>query len=221
MKISVPLASGLLAASLMTNSPSLVRADVLSVCVIQGEGVTARVERRIEAGAIDLLRMLERLLEPSGYDVYAPGETVNATGAVRRRATRALPPPAAQPEGANANGAASAIVDTAIADTDAAGAGRALQVKTCPSACSKSGGNYCRSMGCAYCGRCRRRRLLRTLTVRGSRSRSLRGDLSLADAVELALGRVLSLYCLGVPGCKLRAEILTVSEDGTLTEAAP
>jgi hypothetical protein len=168
----------------------VVRADTLSVAMIKGTGVPSRVQRRIENGLADLLDFL-KLAEPSDYDIYAPGEVINTTAGVRRRELLQAPEESAQLDAASS------------ATTDG---GRELQtMKTCPSSCSTSGRNYCRSMGCAYCSRCRRR--------------NLRGDLSLVGAVEFTLSKVVSLYCLGVVGCKLWVELLTVNDDGSLTPA--
>jgi hypothetical protein len=169
----------------------VVRADTLSVAMIKGTGVPSRVQRRIENGLADLLDLL-KLAEPSDYDIYAPGEVINTTAGVRRRELLQAPEDATQ---------------LAVAPSATDG-GRELQtMKTCPSSCSTSGRNYCRSMGCAYCSRCRRRR------------RNLRGDLSLVGAVEFTLSKVVSLYCLGVVGCKLWVELLAVNDDGSLTPA--
>jgi hypothetical protein len=184
MKISILLPFLLLSSCLKI---TCVQADMLFVCMIYGTGVTSRVQKLIEANADKLLQKL-KLAEPSYYDIYAPGEVVNTT-ATRFRELEATDE---KDEVADVPG----IVPTS----------RDLQVSSCPSRCSSSGGNYCRSMGCAYCGRCRRRR-------------NLRGDLSLSGTIELTLNIALSLFCIGVPGCKLWTDILIVNDDGTLTSA--
>jgi hypothetical protein len=166
-----------------------VQASMLYVCMIYGTGVTSRVQKLIEANADSLLRKL-KLAEPSYYDIYAPGEIVNTTGTRFRE----LESTEERVEAADVTG----VVPTS----------RDLQVNSCPNKCSTSGGNYCRSMGCAYCGRCRRRR-----------RRNLRGDLSLTSTIEFTLNIALSLFCIGVPGCKLWTDILIVNADGTLTPA--
>ena len=186
MKPSILLFYVLLSSAMM--APDVVRAGVLSVAMIKGTGVTSKVQGRIEGALGDLLRLL-KLAEPADYDIYAPGETINATD--RRRE---LLPSAEEPT-------------TAVVAAEAASdEGRELQVKTCPSSCSTSSRTYCRSLGCAYCGKCRRRR------------RNLRGDLSLVGAVEFTLSKVVSLYCLGVVGCKLWVELLTVNDADEIFE---
>jgi hypothetical protein len=160
-----------------------VQADVLFVCMIYGMGVTSRVQKLIEANASSLLRKL-KLAEPSYYDIYAPGEAVNTTAARFRELES---------------------IDGKDVTEDVVTTSRDLQIKSCPSKCSTSGSNYCRSMGCAYCSNCHRR--------------YLRGDLSLSGTVELTLNTALSLLCIGTPGCKLWTDILIVNDDGSLIPA--
>jgi hypothetical protein len=75
----------------------------------------------------------------------------------------------------------------------------------CPNACSNSGSLTCRLLGCAYCGRCRRR--LRDLLQGKQRQ------------IEASLTSDLSSYCNGKPDCTIKAIIQRVNDDGTMSLA--
>jgi hypothetical protein len=85
---------------------------------------------------------------------------------------------------------------------------RGLQLIDCPSRCSNSNSMYCRSIGCAMCGACRRR-LGRAL------GRQSHGQ------VELKLNEALAPYCAGADsGCQLYVKVRKVNGDGTTDELA-
>src|SRR3569623_1559571 len=73
---------------------------------------------------------------------------------------------------------------------------RELQISQCPKKCSSSGANYCRSIGCAYCG--------------GSCSRRL-AEMSQSDAAALVskMDTYLMQFCGYQKGCKIWATIYT------------
>jgi hypothetical protein len=77
---------------------------------------------------------------------------------------------------------------------------RVLPLIRCPSSCRTSGSTYCRSLGCAYCSRCRRQR-----------GRALQGAtrLSIQDrkAIEADIDALLQPYCLGVTTCLLKSRL--------------
>jgi hypothetical protein len=84
---------------------------------------------------------------------------------------------------------------------------RGLQLIDCPSRCSSSSSFYCRSIGCAMCGTCRRR-LGRALGQSHGQ-------------VELKLNEALAPYCAGAdPGCQLYVKVRKVNGDGTTDELA-
>jgi hypothetical protein len=76
----------------------------------------------------------------------------------------------------------------------------------CPNACSNSGSLTCRLLGCAYCGRCRRR-FLRELLQSKQRQ------------IESTLTSDLSAYCNGKPDCTIKAIIQRVNDDGSMSLA--
>jgi hypothetical protein len=74
----------------------------------------------------------------------------------------------------------------------------------CPSACSNSGSTRCWSLGCSYCGRCGRRRLL----VNKQRQ------------IEAALNAFLSDICTDISSsCSIEAKIMRVSDNGSVSWA--
>jgi hypothetical protein len=88
---------------------------------------------------------------------------------------------------------------------------RDLQVNTCPNSCKNSGSNYCKSLGCAYCTRCRRN--LRSLM-------SATSTTNIATSIKSELDSDLASFCSGVSGCKLWTKVYEVNPDGTLTQVA-
>jgi hypothetical protein len=79
---------------------------------------------------------------------------------------------------------------------------RNLQISTCPGSCWNSGSTYCRSLGCAYCGRsCARRNLRRSF---GSGGQS-------PGQAEAKLNAALAPYCTGAgPDCEIYVKIVKV-----------
>jgi hypothetical protein len=77
---------------------------------------------------------------------------------------------------------------------------RKLPLIRCPSSCKNSGSSYCRSLGCAYCTKCRRRR---------DRYLSVVTRLSIQDrkAIEDDIDALLQPYCLGVATCLLKSRV--------------
>jgi hypothetical protein len=77
---------------------------------------------------------------------------------------------------------------------------RKLPLIRCPSSCKNSGSTSCRSLGCAYCTKCRRRR---------SRSLSAVTRLSIQDrkAIEADIDALLQPYCLMDATCLLKSRV--------------
>jgi hypothetical protein len=112
--------------------------------------------------------------EGDSYEFVPPGNTVPAT----RRNLRAT-------------------ATTALSDH------RELDLG-CPNACSNSGSTRCWSLGCSYCGRCGRRRLL----------------VSKQRQIEAALNAFLSDICADISSsCSLEAKIMRVSDNGLVSRA--
>jgi hypothetical protein len=80
----------------------------------------------------------------------------------------------------------------------------------CPNQCSDSGSYTCRLLGCAYCGKCRRR----DLQYYGGTSYNKHRN------IENSISTDLSSYCNGTPGCSIRAVIKRVNAaDGSMSLA--
>jgi hypothetical protein len=73
----------------------------------------------------------------------------------------------------------------------------------CPDGCSNSGSPTCVALGCAYCGRCRRR-----LQPVG-RQRVVEADLTID----------VQGYCQGAPDCTIMVQVFKVNEDGSTERA--
>lgn len=119
--------------------------------------------------------------------------------------------------------------------------GRDLAATSCPSACSSSGSTKCRSLGCAFCGRCRRRRELpfsslsffgsgfgssnnsttganttsATTTSNATAGSNFTGTSSQALAIEKDFNDLLKPYCVAIPGCKIWTKIYRIFDNGT------
>lgn len=95
----------------------------------------------------------------------------------------------------------------------------------CPNACSKSGGDACRVLGCAFCGKCGRRRLHRQLLRDAETNLLYDRDLSSNNnnnkhrQIESELDADLVRYCEGNPDCSLKVKIFRVHDDGTTSRA--
>lgn len=84
----------------------------------------------------------------------------------------------------------------------------------CPNQCSNSGSKMCQQLGCAFCGKCNRRRRHRSLVQQsGVRTASEQRQ------IEQDLQDDLDKYCVGRTGCKLHARVLRVNDDGTASRA--
>jgi predicted metal-binding protein len=90
-------------------------------------------------------------------------------------------------------------------------ASRELPDTGCPNQCSNSGSTYCRIIGCAYCGGCGGRSLLRGLQSGGGA-----GAFDAAE-VEVALTEEVSPLCTSAT-CELWTVVYLVNADGSLTE---
>jgi hypothetical protein len=88
---------------------------------------------------------------------------------------------------------------------------RKLQINTCPSKCSNSGSTYCKSLGCAYCTRCRRH--LRSLMATSTAT-------SIASSIKSSMDSDLSSYCSGISGCQLWTKVYEVLPNGTFAVLA-
>jgi hypothetical protein len=77
---------------------------------------------------------------------------------------------------------------------------RELLLIRCPSSCQTSGSTYCRSLGCAYCSKCRRQR---------GRALPVVPRLSIQDrkAIEDDIDALLQPYCLGNASCLLKSRL--------------
>jgi hypothetical protein len=121
--------------------------------------------------------------------------------------------------------------------------GRDLATTTCPSACSTSGSTKCRSLGCAFCDRCRRRRELPfsslpsgssgsttnsttgttpanttsgTTSSNATAGSNFTGTSPQALDIEKGYNDLLKPYCAGFPGCKIWTKIYRVLDNGTM-----
>jgi hypothetical protein len=121
---------------------------------------------------------------------------------------------------------------------------RDLADTSCPNQCSKSGSTKCRSLGCAFCGKCRRRRELifssffgsggttssstnstagaagatttgGTVSANATAGSNFTGTTSQALAIEKGFNDLLRPYCAAIPGCKIWAKIYRVFDNGT------
>jgi hypothetical protein len=110
----------------------------------------------------------------------------------------------AEIEKVNSGGAALRGV-AAAAEPD----GRDLWISTCPSSCSKSGKTKCSSLGCAFCGRCRR----------DLQATSNATDFSLSTSnalkIEGTFNASLKIFCLFRSSCKISAKVYRILADGT------
>jgi hypothetical protein len=77
---------------------------------------------------------------------------------------------------------------------------RELLLIRCPSSCRTSGSTYCRSLGCAYCSKCRRQRR-RALPV------VPRLSIQARKAIEDDIDALLQPYCLGDASCLLKSRL--------------
>jgi hypothetical protein len=179
---------------LVQSSFELSSGTALYAWVIYGNGVPDSIQNDIDVDSDKLLQKLQKH-EGHGFSALAPGHLVGGGGArdllSDGDARRVQEPPQ--------SGASDGPDD-----------GRRGLVGTCPSSCSNSGSTYCRSLGCAYCSTCRRRR---------RNIRYLR-NLASPQSVENALDKDLAAYCKGVPDCALWSKVFVVSEaDGSLSPA--
>jgi hypothetical protein len=110
------------------------------------------------------------------------------------------------------------------------GGSRHLQM-SCPNACSSSGSTRCRSMGCAFCGRCRRQRELPTSISVSTASASSFGNgtttstsssstftaigSTAARTIESLFNSQLKKHCAGASNCEIWAKIHRVLSNGT------
>jgi hypothetical protein len=88
---------------------------------------------------------------------------------------------------------------------DEAQSHRKLPFGGCPDGCSNSGSPSCVQIGCAYCGRCGRRRELQPV----GRQRVVEADLTID----------VQGYCMGAPDCTIMFRVFKVNEDGTTERA--
>lgn len=86
---------------------------------------------------------------------------------------------------------------------------RDLSLSTCPSTCSNSGTTKCRSLGCAFCGRCRRDLQTTNTTTDFT--------LSIANALKIegTFNSGLKIFCLFKSTCKIYAKIYRISANET------
>jgi ferredoxin-like protein FixX len=81
-------------------------------------------------------------------------------------------------------------------------------MKNCPNSCTKSGSTKCQSLGCAFCGTCRRE-----LTSSGS------GDFTLSTSnalnIEKTFNAVLRHFCRFRSRCRIYVKVFLIQEDGT------
>jgi hypothetical protein len=188
-----------LPALLLVSSLRLARGTMYT-CMIYGNGVPNNIKNKIDVDSDALLQKLKDF-EGSDYTVLAPGQSSARDRDVRDLSAEAVDETAAAPAGS----ASEPLQHTGAAADEggpSAPTSRNL-ISFCPNSCSNSGSTYCRSLGCAYCGTCRR--FLRTLAT--------------ATSVENAMNRLLAPYCQGVAGCTLWSKVFVVNADGSLSPA--
>jgi hypothetical protein len=193
-----------LPALLLVSSLRLARGTMYT-CMIYGNGVPSNIKNKIDVDSDALLQKLKDY-EGSAYTVLAPGQSSARARDVRDLAWETVEGEAAAPAPPPVESVSEPMQYTAAAATDGDGPSAPTSrnlVGFCPNSCSNSGSTYCRSLGCAYCGTCRR--FLRTLAT--------------ATSVENAMNRLLAPYCQGVAGCTLWSKVLVVNGDGSLSPA--
>jgi hypothetical protein len=90
---------------------------------------------------------------------------------------------------------------------------RELWMSSCPNACSNSGTTKCKSLGCAFCGRCRRRDLQTASTTTNATEFSL--SRSNALKIEGTMNAGLKVFCLFRSKCKIYVKVYRLLPDGT------
>jgi hypothetical protein len=83
---------------------------------------------------------------------------------------------------------------------------------SCPNSCTNSGSTKCRSLGCAFCGKCRRE-----LTNNGTSGGLGEFTLSSSNAlkIENTFNSGLKHFCLFRSRCRIYVKIYRIEEDGT------
>jgi hypothetical protein len=167
----------------------LASADLLTL-IVTATNAPAGALDQAQQDAATLLQKFGAM-EGSSYTVIAPGQTVPS-------ATRML--------------RGDVQVDADVQDRSDRDADEIDQLQKsrklidCPNACSNSGSNTCRLLGCAYCGRCRR------LQQQLSKNKQRKIESLLSS--DLTAG-----YCQGTLDCSFRATINRVNADGTMSLA--
>jgi hypothetical protein len=158
-----------------------VRADKVYYTVMYGNNVPTTVQNQLSYDQQSLLSVMDSST-PTTMSVYSTGDSFTA--------------------------------DTSTTTTTTTTTGnnvRKLQISTCPNSCRNSGSTYCKSLGCAYCTRCRRnlRSLMSTSTAT-----------SIASSIKSSMDSDLSSYCSGISGCQLWTKVYEVLPNGTFAVLA-
>jgi hypothetical protein len=167
---------------------SLVSADTVYYTVVYGNNVPNTVKTRLAGDEPALLTVMDSAT-PDVMSVYSTGQSFSEQ-------------PYSTTGGTTADNSVRKLFPTT----------RDLQMSTCPSSCKNSGSTYCRSLGCAYCTRCRRN--LRSLAV------SSTATTQIASSIKSELDSDLASYCTGASGCQLWTKVYEVNADGSLKELA-
>ena len=85
---------------------------------------------------------------------------------------------------------------------------RELSFSSCPNTCSTSGSTKCRSLGCAFCGRCRR-------DLQTTNTTDFTLSTSNALKIEGTLNSGLKIFCLFRSSCKIYTKIYRLMDNGT------
>jgi hypothetical protein len=159
-----------------------VRADRVYFTVMYGNNVPTTVQNQLSYDQQSLLSVMDSST-PTTMSVYSTGDSFTSTSTSTTTTT-------------------TTTTDNSV---------RKLQVNTCPSKCSNSGSTYCKSLGCAYCTRCRRnlRSLMSTSTAT-----------SIASSIKSSMDSDLSSYCSGISGCQLWTKVYEVLPNGTFAVLA-
>jgi hypothetical protein len=168
----------------------LVSADLLTLIVT----ATNAPQGALDQAQQDAAAFLQKFgaMEGSSYTVIAPGQTV---------------PSAARMLRGDVLGDADVQGQSDREEDDASPLQKNRKLIDCPNACSNSGSNTCRLLGCAYCGRCRRR-----LQQQLSKNKQRKIESLLSS--DLTAG-----YCQGKLDCSFKAAINRVNADGTMSLA--
>ena len=171
---------------LLARFSSVEGAALLYHLVVYADNAPANALDRVSANATVLLNKF--LSNEAGYQSLTPGQYMPS--GVRQLT----------------EGDASSDVDGTTPGGLLRGMDRDLQAGSqCPASCRNSGSQYCRLLGCAYCGNSCSRRLQAAVSRYGARQ------------VEDEMNDAIAPYCGNQADCSLIFKILRVRSDGSTT----